>query len=1766
MAETSGFFNAEKLSNGNYDRVYLAANFASYFASFVSNGVFGNKMGALQVVLNEGNFGVNVQSGQGFINGYWYQNDSAVAFELVESDTQPRIDSVVLRLDFVTRSIKLAMLTGTPSVSPNAPMLTRNANVWELCLATINVPANATEIMPQDIIDTRLDSHLCGFVHGMVDQLDTTEYGNRLNGFIDNYITQANAEYQGFLDVFNEFLVWLASQKSYSTEQLQELTGEWNDWLTTHQSSSAQQIQDLTEQWTNWLASQQNSSTEHIQDLTDEWNGWLVMQRNDSTQQLQDLTLEWNNWLATQKSSSTQQIQDLVEQLEQIVDAGDVGLILSRLNALYALQPNTEIAAIYHGLGQYPAVTVYEYQGGTMGEDGIVADAELTQISCSYDLTDADNLVLRVKSGYGEVEAVTKVTDTVYRIDFADSDLHLYIKLGEQGAGSQGTARLETVEARLETAEARLDRFVPIRNTFAPIMISADGAENLMNTADVMLMRVGNMVTLSYHGITRNATIANTVSLLAIPKGYRPKADVTSVNVMPAGTITISRPLTGTSVFPDNPGTNVENVLASHRKEWVLRHSTNPLAVNTPLSFSLSWMTADEMPPEPSTEPLPESMAFAPVMLSAAGEAENFTTPFVGTLRRKGNRITLNCQGVSRNAAIANTVSLLAIPDGYRPMANVISTNILPAGTVTISRPTTGTTVFPDNPGVNVVDVAASNRTEWVLRHSATINANTPVTFEMSWQTADAMPPEPDRAPERNAFAPVMLNGANEPGVLTSAFAARLYRKGNRVTLDCQGVNRNVQTNAGISLLAIPEGFRPTAVITSTNVLPAGTLTISRPNSGISVFPDTPGVNVADVSVSNRSEWVLRHSANIAASATVSFNMSWLTTDEMPEEPETERSTFATAMISGAGEANIFTSPNVGILYRRGNRVTLDCQGINRNAQTNAGISLLAIPEGYRPKANVVSANVLPGGTITVSRPTTGTTVFPDAPGLNVADLAASNRTEWVLRHSANIAVNAPVSFIMTWLTDDEMPPEPDLTPLPERTTIATAMISGAGEANIFTSPNVATLLRTGNLVKLTCNGVNRNAQTNAGISLLAIPEGYRPKANVTSANILPAGTVTVSRPTTGTTVFPDNPGVNVADVLNSERSEYVLRHSANIAANTAVTFEMIWQTDDEMPEEPDLTPLPERTAIAPVMISAAGEAQTFTSPFVATLLRRGDRVTLSCNGVTRNAATATSLSILAIPEGYRPMAKVTSTNVTPGGGAPGGVVSISRPTTGTSVFPDNPGVNVVDVAASERTEYVVRHSGINGWANNVATYGNAIGANTAITFEMTWLTADELPEEPSTEPETERTAFATAMISEAGGANIFMSPNVATLYRKGDRVTLTCNGTHRNASTAATVSLLAIPEGYRPKANVTSVNVTPAGTVTISRPTTGTTVFPDNPGVNVVDLAASDRSEYVLRHSAATAVNVAVSFVMTWLTGDTMPPEPDTEPEPERTAVAPVMMSGAGEASIFTSQFVATLYRKGDRVTLTCNGVNRNAQTNAGVSLLAIPEGFRPKAQVTSANVTPGGTITISRPTSGTTVFPDAPGLNVADVLNSERTEYVLRHSANIAVNAAVTFEMTWLTGDELSPEPDTEPEPERNTFAPVMLSGANEGILFTTAFVAMLRRKGNLVTLNCQGVHRSVQTNTGVSLLAIPEGYRPKAQVTSANVLPAGTITISRPTTGTSVFPDDPATNVADVAASNRPEYVLRHSANIAASVAVSFDMSWYTDDEMPDGIHTH
>lgn len=197
--ERSGFFDAN-LVGQEYDRVYLSNDFASYFASFIGNGVFGGKSDELQVVaMPEPEMQIMVKGGQGWINGYWYENNDEFYLPVKVADgIMSRIDSIVLRLDLTSREIHLVIKEGTLAFEPVVPELKRSVDCYELQLATIEVPAGAVNIRQINITDTRLDTEVCGFVCGLVQQFDTTEFGKQLETFISDYIVKANEDYKDF--------------------------------------------------------------------------------------------------------------------------------------------------------------------------------------------------------------------------------------------------------------------------------------------------------------------------------------------------------------------------------------------------------------------------------------------------------------------------------------------------------------------------------------------------------------------------------------------------------------------------------------------------------------------------------------------------------------------------------------------------------------------------------------------------------------------------------------------------------------------------------------------------------------------------------------------------------------------------------------------------------------------------------------------------------------------------------------------------------------------------------------------------------------------------------------------------------------------------------------------------------------------------------------------------------------------------------------------------------------------------------------------------------------------------------------------------------------------------------------------------------------------------------------------------------------------------------------------------------------------------------
>lgn len=197
--EKYGFFNAVATADGKYDRSYLAEDFANYFASFITNGVFGELGDKLEVTVNSG-MSIKVKSGVAWVNGYRYENDNDLTFTLENADgTLSRIDSVVVRLGITNREIKIHVKKGSLSTSPITPAITRNNDIYELQLATVRVSANTAVLTQSMITDTRNDDIVCGWVTSIGSQdtlLDRIQLLGKDIERLQNNITNLNLSMQ----------------------------------------------------------------------------------------------------------------------------------------------------------------------------------------------------------------------------------------------------------------------------------------------------------------------------------------------------------------------------------------------------------------------------------------------------------------------------------------------------------------------------------------------------------------------------------------------------------------------------------------------------------------------------------------------------------------------------------------------------------------------------------------------------------------------------------------------------------------------------------------------------------------------------------------------------------------------------------------------------------------------------------------------------------------------------------------------------------------------------------------------------------------------------------------------------------------------------------------------------------------------------------------------------------------------------------------------------------------------------------------------------------------------------------------------------------------------------------------------------------------------------------------------------------------------------------------------------------------------------------
>lgn len=218
---TYGFFNSV-----NNDRLYNADTMSSIFEGLITDGVYESVGNKLAVQPNSG-MTVQIATGRGWFGKRWVNNDSAHLLTLDASDvTLNRYAAICIRVNTNddTRSAVPYIKYSSFATNPTKPAMTRSEAIKEYCLAYILIKAGATSINEADIEDTRSDTSLCGWVTGLIDQLDTrtlyTQFTAMFNEWFNALQNDANASYAEFNDTFNDWFAGLQDNVNENTETM----------------------------------------------------------------------------------------------------------------------------------------------------------------------------------------------------------------------------------------------------------------------------------------------------------------------------------------------------------------------------------------------------------------------------------------------------------------------------------------------------------------------------------------------------------------------------------------------------------------------------------------------------------------------------------------------------------------------------------------------------------------------------------------------------------------------------------------------------------------------------------------------------------------------------------------------------------------------------------------------------------------------------------------------------------------------------------------------------------------------------------------------------------------------------------------------------------------------------------------------------------------------------------------------------------------------------------------------------------------------------------------------------------------------------------------------------------------------------------------------------------------------------------------------------------------------------------------------------------
>lgn len=124
--------------------------------NWLGTGVIKGAINEFQVYADSSGMQCKVKSGNAWIQGHFFQVVTETVMPISAANpSNPRIDRVILRVDWTANIVSIAVLSGTPAASPTPPTLTQSSAKWEISLAQVYVGTNVSTIVAGNVTDER---------------------------------------------------------------------------------------------------------------------------------------------------------------------------------------------------------------------------------------------------------------------------------------------------------------------------------------------------------------------------------------------------------------------------------------------------------------------------------------------------------------------------------------------------------------------------------------------------------------------------------------------------------------------------------------------------------------------------------------------------------------------------------------------------------------------------------------------------------------------------------------------------------------------------------------------------------------------------------------------------------------------------------------------------------------------------------------------------------------------------------------------------------------------------------------------------------------------------------------------------------------------------------------------------------------------------------------------------------------------------------------------------------------------------------------------------------------------------------------------------------------------------------------------------------------------------------------------------------------------------------------------------------------------------